>query len=127
MGIAINQRVVKGSKTAARNRRHLRVRKKVAGTAERPRLAVYRSNKHIVAQVIDDRTGRTLAAASTNEGDLRGSGTSNKTAAAAVGKLLAERAKAAGVTKVVFDRGGNLYHGRVAALADAARESGLEF
>ncbi|MDQ2649084.1 MAG: 50S ribosomal protein L18 [Actinomycetota bacterium] len=114
-------------KRQAKLRRHRRVRKKVTGTAERPRLAVFRSNKHIVAQVIDDRTGRTLAAASTNEGDLKGSGTSNKTAAAAVGRLLAERAKAAGVAKVVFDRGGNLYHGRVAALADAARESGLEF
>ena len=114
-------------KREARFRRHRRVRKKVTGDAERPRLAVFRSNKHIVGQVIDDRTGRTLAAASTTETDLRGSGTSNKAAAASVGRLLAERAKAAGVTKVVFDRGGNLYHGRVAALADAARESGLEF
>jgi large subunit ribosomal protein L18 len=114
-------------KREARFRRHRRVRKKVTGSAERPRLAVFRSNKHIVAQVIDDRTGRTLAAAATTEADLRGSATSNKTAAAAVGRLLAERAKAAGVTQVVFDRGGNLYHGRVAALADAARESGLEF
>jgi large subunit ribosomal protein L18 len=113
-------------KHEARVRRHSRVRKKVRGEAERPRLAVFRSNKHIVAQVIDDRAGRTLAAASSNEADLR-SGSGNKTSAAKVGKLVAERAKAAGVTKVVFDRGGFLYHGRVAALADAAREEGLEF
>ena len=119
------------------------MRKKVAGTAERPRLAVFRSNKHISAQVIDDRAGRTLAAASTVEKDFRsaagggggagtggtgGSGrTGNKAAATAVGRMVAERAKAAGVTQVVFDRGGFLYHGRVAAVADAAREAGLEF
>ena len=114
-------------KQESRVRRHRRVRKKVAGTAERPRLAVFRSNKHITAQVIDDRSGRTLAAASTTETDLKGGATGNKAAAAQIGKLVAERAKAAGVTKVVFDRGGNLYHGRVAAVADAARESGLEF
>ena len=93
---------------------------------ERPRLAVFRSNKHISAQVIDDRAGVTLAAASTYEKDLAGA-TGNKEAAAKVGQLVAERAKAAGVTAVVFDRGGNLYHGRVAAVADAAREGGLEF
>ena len=110
-----------------RARRHHRVRKKVAGTPERPRLAVFRSNKHISAQVIDDRTGRTLAAASTVEKDLRSGATGNKDAAAAVGRLVAERARAAGVTSVVFDRGGFLYHGRVAALADAARQAGLEF
>ncbi|HEX2849856.1 MAG TPA: 50S ribosomal protein L18 [Acidimicrobiales bacterium] len=114
-------------KQEARQRRHNRVRKKVFGTAERPRLAVFRSNKHISAQVIDDRTGRTLAAASTVEGSLRSGATGNKEAAAAVGRLIADRAKAAGVTTVVFDRGGNIYHGRVAALADAAREAGLEF
>ena len=113
-------------KREARIRRHRRVRKKVAGTAARPRLAVFRSNKHIAAQLIDDRTGRTLAAASTTEAELRGGPTGNKQAAASVGRLLAERAKAAGITKVVFDRGGNLYHGRVAAVADAAREAGLE-
>ncbi len=113
-------------KREARIRRHRRVRKKVRGTAERPRLAVFRSNKHITAQVIDDRTGRTIAAASTTEADLRSGATSNKAAATQVGKLVAERAKAAGVTSVVFDRGGNLYHGRVAAVAAAARESGLE-
>ena len=99
----------------------------MSGSTERPRLAVYRSNKHITAQVIDDRAGRTLAAASTTEADLRSSSTGNKDAAAKVGALIAERAKAAGVTKVVFDRGGFLYHGRVAAVADAAREAGLEF
>jgi large subunit ribosomal protein L18 len=115
-------------KQVARARRHYRVRKKVKGTAERPRLAVFRSNKHITAQVIDDRAGRTVAAASTVERDVRQVGaTGNKTAATTVGRLVAERAKAAGVQHVVFDRGGFLYHGRVAAVADAAREAGLEF
>jgi len=115
-------------KQIARTRRHYRVRKKVAGTAERPRLAVFRSNKHISAQIIDDRAGRTLAAASTIEKELRqAGGTGNKAAASTVGRLLADRAKAAGVSRVVFDRGGFLYHGRVAAVADAAREAGLEF
>jgi large subunit ribosomal protein L18 len=116
-------------KQVGRTRRHYRVRKKVAGTAARPRLAVFRSNRHITAQVIDDRTGRTLAAASTVEKDLRtGQGpTANKSAATTVGRLVGERAKAAGVTQVVFDRGGFLYHGRVAAVAEAAREAGLEF
>ena len=114
-------------KRDARIRRHTRVRKQVAGSADRPRLAVFRSNRHIVAQVIDDRAGVTLAAASTNESSLRSGGTSNVDAAKQVGQLVAERARAAGVDKVVFDRGGNLYHGRVAALADAAREAGLEF
>jgi large subunit ribosomal protein L18 len=113
-------------KHEARVRRHNRVRKHVRGEAERPRLAVFRSNKHIVAQVIDDRAGRTLAAASSLEADLR-SGGGNKESAKKVGALVAERAKAAGISKVVFDRGGFLYHGRVAALADAAREAGLEF
>ena len=115
------------NKHEARKRRHHRVRKNVVGTTERPRLAVFRSNKHISAQVIDDSTGRTLAAASTVEKDLRGGATGNKDAAAAVGRKLAERAKAAGVEQVVFDRGGFLYHGRVAALADAARTNGLKF
>ena len=110
-----------------RARRHHRVRKKVAGTPERPRLAVFRSNKHIVAQVIDDQSGRTLAAASTVEKELRSAGTGNKVGAANVGRLLAERARAAGVERVVFDRGGFRYHGRVAALADAARQAGLDF
>lgn len=115
-------------KQTARARRHFRVRKKVGGSAERPRLAVFRSNKHISAQVIDDRSGRTLAAASTVEKSLRDAGgTGNKSAATTVGRLVAERARAAGVTSVVFDRGGFQYHGRVAAVAEAAREAGLEF
>ena len=113
-------------KREARLRRHRRVRKKVRGTAERPRLAVFRSNKHISVQVIDDRSGRTVAAASTTESGFEGSG-GNVEAATKIGKLVAERAKAAGVSAVVFDRGGNLYHGRIAALAQAAREGGLEF
>jgi large subunit ribosomal protein L18 len=114
-----------------RIRRHNRVRAKVVGTAMRPRLAVHRSNKHISAQVIDDQAGRTLAAASSVEADLRASGGAtgggNRSGAEAVGKLIASRAKAAGVSQVVFDRGGFAYHGRVAALADAARNEGLEF
>jgi len=114
-------------KQLGRKRRQHRVRKKVSGTPLRPRLAVFRSNKHITAQVIDDRSGRTLASASTVEADLRTSPTGNKDAATNVGRLVAERAKAAGIDKVVFDRGGFGYHGRVAALADAAREAGLEF
>ena len=113
-------------KQVARDRRHRRVRKKVQGTPDRPRLAVFRSSRHIVAQVIDDIAGVTLAAASTHEKDFEGYG-GNAEAAAKVGALAAERAKAAGVTKVVFDRGGNRYHGRVKALADAARDAGLEF
>ena len=114
-------------KRDSRIRRHARVRRQVAGTAERPRLAVFRSNRHVVAQVIDDRAGVTLAAASTLETDLRSDATGNTAAAAKVGTLVAERAKAAGIDSVVFDRGGFRYHGRVAALADAAREAGLEF
>jgi large subunit ribosomal protein L18 len=110
-----------------RRRRHARLRKKVHGSAERPRLSVFRSNRHIVAQVIDDDAGRTLAAASTVEPALRTAKTGNVEAAAAVGRLLAERARKAGVTAVIFDRGGARFHGRVAALADAAREAGLEF
>jgi len=116
-------------KHESRERRHRRVRKKVIGSAQRPRLTVFRSNKHIYAQVIDDVAGRTLAAASTMEKDLRAGsdGTGNIAAAKAIGKLVADRAKAAGVSAVVFDRGGSRYHGRVAAVADAARENGLEF
>ena len=110
-----------------RIRRHNRVRRRIRGTADRPRLAVFRSNRHISAQVIDDIAGVTLASASTVEPSLRTGVTSNKDAAATVGQLVAERAKAAGVSTVVFDRGGFRYHGRVAALADAAREAGLEF
>jgi large subunit ribosomal protein L18 len=116
---------------ALRLRRHRRVRAKVTGTAERPRLAVSRSNRHISAQVIDDRSGRTLAAASSTEPALReqlgDGGGGNVTGAQAVGRLLVTRAKAAGVSQVVFDRGGFAYHGRVAALAEAARSEGLEF
>ena len=111
----------------SRIRRHRRVRKKIHGTAARPRLAVHRSNKHLVAQLIDDDTGRTLAAASTAEAELRSSSGSTVEAAAKVGQLVAERAKAAGITAVVFDRGGFIYHGRIAAAAAAAREAGLEF
>ncbi|HMR97405.1 MAG TPA: 50S ribosomal protein L18 [Microthrixaceae bacterium] len=114
-------------KRDSRIRRHARVRRQVMGTPERPRLAVFRSNRHVVAQVIDDRAGVTLAAASTLEGDLRSGATGNVDAAARVGTLVAERAKAAGIEQVVFDRGGFRYHGRVAALADAARDAGLEF
>ena len=113
------------TKEQARLRRHRRVRVKVSGTATRPRLAVYRSNRGIAAQVIDDASGRTLAAASTQDKSL--TKTKRAEAPAAVGKLVAERAKDAGVATVVFDRGGYLYHGRVKALADAARENGLEF
>ena len=111
-----------------RIRRHRRVRKKVHGTAARPRLAVYRSNKHISAQLIDDDAGVTLAAASSTEASQRTEGTGGSVAAATrVGELVAERAKAAGVSTVVFDRGGYAYHGRVAAIAEAARTAGLEF
>jgi len=115
-------------RSAARSRRQRRVRKKVVGTTERPRLAVFRSNKHISVQLIDDSKGHTMAAASTYESAASGAGTSGSVAAAkAVGQLIGERASAAGVESVVFDRGGNRYHGRVAALADAAREAGLKF
>ena len=114
-------------KLELRRRRHARVRRRIHGTAERPRLAVFRSNKHISAQLIDDDAGRTLAAASTVEGDLRASQGANVEAAAKVGGLIASRAKSAGITTVVFDRGGYAYHGRVAALAQAARAEGLEF
>lgn len=114
--------------TNPRKRRHRRVRKKINGTAERPRLAVFRSSNHIVAQVIDDRAGHTLAAASSIEVSLGGPGNRGDVATATqVGTAVAERAKAAGITRVTFDRGGFQYHGRVAALADAARAAGLEF
>jgi large subunit ribosomal protein L18 len=114
---------------AQRVRRHLRVRKRVIGTAERPRLCVYRSSAHIYAQVIDDATGRTLVAASDVDPALRGerAGKAKSDAAKLVGRAIGERATAAGVSKVVFDRGGYQYHGRVRALADAAREAGLSF
>ncbi|HZP16106.1 MAG TPA: 50S ribosomal protein L18 [Nocardioides sp.] len=120
------------SKTArlrrtARNRRHLRVRKKVSGSTARPRMVVTRSARHIYVQVVDDTAGRTLVAASTLDDGIRSAGGDKKAKAAQVGKLVAERASGAGVAKVVFDRGGYRYHGRIAALADAAREAGLEF
>lgn len=109
-----------------RLRRHRRVRKRLSGAADRPRLAVFRSNRYIYAQVIDDSSGRTLAAASSQESDLRERTLTVQTAST-VGKMLAERAAAAGVERVVFDRGGYAYHGRVRALAQAAREAGLDF
>jgi large subunit ribosomal protein L18 len=111
----------------ARDRRHRRVRARVIGTAERPRLNVFRSLSHIYAQVIDDTQGHTLAAAGSLEGDLKGQEGTKTDQAKSVGRLVAERARAAGVTQVVFDRGGWKYHGRIKALADAAREAGLEF
>ena len=119
---------IASTRRQSRIRRHRRVRKKVHGTATRPRLAVYRSNKHISAQLIDDDTGFTLAAASSTEVDQRSAGNGGSVAAAErVGALIADRATAVGITTVVFDRGGYAYHGRVAAIADAARNAGLEF
>ena len=112
---------------SSRTRRHRRVRKRVLGTARRPRLSVFRSSRHIYAQLIDDVSNSTLAAASTLDGVLKGSKVTKSEAAKRVGSLIAERAKAAGIEKVTFDRGGFAYHGRVAALADSAREGGLEF
>ncbi|MFB9377370.1 50S ribosomal protein L18 [Kineococcus gynurae] len=118
------QRTQKGT-AASRKRRHTRVRKKVVGTAVRPRLVVTRSTRHVFVQVIDDAAGHTLASASTMEADLRSSSDDKSAKARAVGALVAERAKAAGIDSVVFDRGGNRYAGRVAAIADGAREAGL--
>jgi large subunit ribosomal protein L18 len=111
----------------ARGRRHFRLRRKLAGNPQRPRLAVTRSSRHITVQLVDDLAGHTLASASSLEADVRAMDGDKKARAAKVGELLAARAKNAGITKVVFDRGGNDYHGRIAALADAAREAGLEF
>ena len=113
-------------KNAQRMKRHVRVRAKISGTTERPRLSVYRSNANIYAQIIDDVSGKTLASASSLEKDFEGNG-GNKEAARKVGKTVAERAKEKGISQVVFDRGGYLYHGRVAELAEGAREGGLEF
>ncbi|MGS2613698.1 50S ribosomal protein L18 [Micromonospora sp. LZ34] len=121
------RRGVAAKRAVGRARRHFRVRKNVSGTAERPRLVVTRSLRHIVAQIVDDTKGHTLASASTLDASLRGAEGDKSALAGKVGALLAERAKAAGISKVVFDRGGNRYAGRVAALADAAREAGLEF
>ena len=115
------------TKSEHRIRRHRRVRKKILGTAERPRLAVFRSNKHIYVQAIDDFAGRTIVSASTMEADLRTGATATVDAAKKIGKLVGERAQAAGISSVVFDRGGFKYHGRIAAIADGAREAGLEF
>ena len=118
--------VTKRDSNIQRKKRHTRVRAKISGTSERPRLCVYRSNAHISAQIIDDTTGTTLVAASSYEKDFGMNG-SNKEAAKIVGKLIAERAIAKGITEVVFDRGGYLYHGRVLELAAGAREAGLQF
>jgi len=118
---------VSAKRRTAVTRRHARLRKKVSGSPERPRLAVKRSSRHILVQLIDDLAGRTLASASTMEADVRALDGDKKARAAKVGELVAARAREAGVTAVVFDRGGFGYHGRVAALADAAREGGLEF
>lgn len=119
----------KQNKNKVRTRKHIRVRKKISGTAERPRLNVYRSLSNIYAQVIDDKTGNTLVSASTLDPELKGKlkGTGNKEAAKEVGKLIAKRTLDAGLKSVVFDRGGYIYHGRVKELAEGARESGLEF
>jgi len=118
--------LTRNSKNATRRHVHERIRKKLLGTAERPRLNVYRSLNHIYVQVIDDLSGSTLVAANSAEGEKGRTG-GNLAAAKSVGKAIAERAKAKGITKVVFDRGGYIYHGRVKALADAAREAGLQF
>jgi large subunit ribosomal protein L18 len=126
-GAKTRNRIVKGSAQVARIRRHFRVRKKVVGSAERPRLVVSRSTRHLFAQIVDDSKQITLASASTMEADLR-QDTGDKTKKARkVGQLLADRAKAKGISAVVFDRGGNRFHGRVAALAEGARENGLDF
>jgi len=118
---------IKGSGTGvARKRRHVRVRKRVSGTAARPRLVVSRSSRHMVAQLVDDTVGRTLVSASTLEADLRAAEGAKVAKAHRVGELIAERAKALGISAAVFDRGGNKYHGRVAAVADGAREGGLD-
>ena len=127
MAISLKNRKHTASRVKARLNRQARGRKKISGTAERPRLVVTRSAKHISVQVVDDLVGKTLAYASTMESDVRGSEGDKTAKAKLVGGLVAERAKAAGVESVVFDRAGNKYHGRIAALADAAREGGLSF
>ena len=127
MAISLSNNKHTAARTKSRLRRQVRGRKKVAGTAERPRLVVTRSSKHITVQVVDDLVGRTLASASTMEADLRGFEGDKTAKAKKVGELVAERAKSAGVDGVVFDRAGNKYHGRVAALAEGAREGGLTF
>ncbi|MBK7819583.1 MAG: 50S ribosomal protein L18 [Tessaracoccus sp.] len=127
MAISIKHSKTLAPKSASRARRQLRGRKKINGSAERPRLVVTRSARHLFVQVIDDVQGVTLVSASTMEADLRAAAGDKSSKAAQVGTLIAERAKAAGVEQVVFDRAGNKYHGRIAALADAAREAGLGF
>lgn len=124
--MAITTKIVRGDRSAGRKRRHDRVRKRISGTSERPRLVVFRSSRHMVAQVVDDSAGTVIAAASTMEPDLRGSSEDKTAKAGKVGELVAARAQDAGVTTVVFDRGGYRYHGRVAAVADAARDAGLK-
>lgn len=119
--------ITKPDRNSVRRKRHARVRKNLFGTAERPRLNVFRSNKNIYVQLIDDINGTTLASASTNDKDFKNEATSNVEAATQVGELIAKRAQDKGYKSVVFDRGGYLYHGRVKALAEAAREAGLEF
>ena len=125
--MSITKKIVRGSTQIARARRHFRVRKKITGTPERPRLVVTRSARHLVAQIVDDSKGYTLASASTMEKDLRAQSADKTKKARTVGQLVADRAKAKGITSVVFDRGGNRYTGRVAALAEGARENGLYF
>lgn len=125
--MAIGVKVRKGSATNARARRAFRVRKKVSGTPARPRLVVSRSSRHLFVQVIDDTVGKTLAFASTMEADFRNDKADKSAKAKAIGALIATRAKSAGIDSVVFDRAGNKYHGRIAAVADGARENGLEF
>lgn len=125
MGISVKVR--KGSSTNARARRHFRLRKKISGTAARPRLVVSRSARHLFVQIVDDSQGKTLAYASTMEDALRKSSADKTGKSKEVGALIAKRGKDAGITEVVFDRGGNKYHGRIAALADSARENGLVF
>ena len=127
MAIALRSGKHTSSRTASRLRRQVRGRKKITGTAERPRMVVTRSSKHITVQVVDDLQGQTLAYASTMEADVRAADGDKTAKAQRVGELVAERARAAGIEGVVFDRAGNKYHGRVAALADAAREGGLSF
>lgn len=125
MAIAINKKRTNKSKSAQRSRRQLRIRKRISGTAARPRLVVNRSARHVFVQVVDDTKGLTLASASTLEADLRAFDGDKTAKAKRVGELVAGRAKAAGIEAVVFDRGGNKYHGRIAAVADGAREGGL--
>ena len=127
MAISLGLKKGQAAKLASRTRRQIRARKRITGSPERPRLVVHRSARHISVQVIDDVAGRTLASASTMEAALRSASGDKSDKASEVGKLIADRAKQAGVTKVVLDRGGNKYHGRIASLADAAREAGLDF